>query len=52
MLPTDTQAQLQEICRWAEHRSQVYELWGFGAKLGLGKGLIVLFSGASAPARP
>jgi len=47
VLPADTQAQLKEICGWVKHRSQVYEAWGFGAKLGLGKGLTILFSGAS-----
>jgi AAA+ superfamily predicted ATPase len=47
VLPADTQAQLREICRWLKHRSQVYDAWGFGTKLGLGKGLTVLFSGAS-----
>lgn len=47
VLPADTQAQLQEICRWAKHRSQVYEDWGFGARRGPGAGLTILFSGGS-----
>ena len=46
-LSADTHAQLQEICRWVAHRSQVYEAWGYGAKLALGRGVTVLFSGAS-----
>ena len=47
VLPADTRQQLQEVCRWVKHRSQVYERWGFGAKLACGKGLAILFSGAS-----
>ena len=47
VLPADTAAQLQEICRWVKHRGQVYDSWGFGAAMALGKGLTVLLSGAS-----
>jgi SpoVK/Ycf46/Vps4 family AAA+-type ATPase len=47
VLPADARLQLQEVCRWVKHRSQVYESWGFGAKLARGKGLAVLLSGAS-----
>jgi hypothetical protein len=47
VLPPDTHVQLQEICRWVQYRPQVYEAWGFGAKLALGKGVTVLFSGGS-----
>ena len=47
VLPADTRAQLGEICRWVRHRSQVYDAWGFGAKQAVGRGVTVLFSGAS-----
>jgi AAA+ superfamily predicted ATPase len=47
VLSRDARLQLQEVCRWVKHRSQVYESWGFGAKLARGKGLAVLLSGAS-----
>jgi SpoVK/Ycf46/Vps4 family AAA+-type ATPase len=47
VLPLDTQSQLQEICRWVKYRSRVYESWGFGGKLAVGRGVTVLFSGAS-----
>jgi AAA+ superfamily predicted ATPase len=47
VLPADTQLHLQEICRWVKHRLEVYEAWGFGAKLAVGRGVTVLFSGAS-----
>lgn len=39
--------QLQDICKEAEYRDLVHQKWGFAAKLSLGKGLNVLFSGAS-----
>lgn len=45
VLPADELAQLHEICQQAQHRNTVYEQWGFGRKLALGKGLNVLFSG-------
>lgn len=47
VLPADALLQLQEICRWVKHRGQVYDGWGFGAKFAYGKGLAILFSGAS-----
>ncbi|MEP7305164.1 MAG: AAA family ATPase [Acidobacteriota bacterium] len=47
VLPADTHAQLQEICRWVKDRSRVYETWGFGTKLAVGRGVTVLFSGSS-----
>jgi AAA+ superfamily predicted ATPase len=47
VLPADTEAHLQEICRWVKHRAQVYESWGFAGKLAVGKGVTVLFSGGS-----
>jgi len=39
--------QLREICNTLRHRSRVYEEWGFGRRLALGKGLNVLFTGPS-----
>jgi AAA+ superfamily predicted ATPase len=39
--------QLQEICKEAEYRDLVHQKWGFADQLSLGKGLNVLFSGAS-----
>lgn len=39
--------QLKEICQEAEYRDLVNQQWGFATKLSLGKGLNVLFSGAS-----
>ncbi|MBL8392588.1 MAG: ATP-binding protein [Candidatus Accumulibacter sp.] len=45
VLPADELAQLHEICQQAKQRHIVYEQWGFGRKLALGKGLNVLFSG-------
>jgi SpoVK/Ycf46/Vps4 family AAA+-type ATPase len=47
VLPADRFRQLQEICQAIEHRSLVYDDWGFDAKLSLGKGMSVLFAGPS-----
>jgi AAA+ superfamily predicted ATPase len=47
VLAADAIRQLQEICRWVKHRARVYDGWGFGDKLAYGKGIAVLFSGAS-----
>jgi SpoVK/Ycf46/Vps4 family AAA+-type ATPase len=47
MLPMDKLQQLQDICNHVKYRQMVYREWGFGAKLSLGKGLNVLFSGPS-----
>jgi SpoVK/Ycf46/Vps4 family AAA+-type ATPase len=47
VLPRDTLAQLQEFCNQARHRLRVYDGWGFGQRLSLGKGLVGLFSGSS-----
>ncbi|HEY0078528.1 MAG TPA: ATP-binding protein [Pyrinomonadaceae bacterium] len=47
VLPKDTLAQLAEFCQQARHRVRVYDLWGFGERLSLGKGLIALFTGQS-----
>jgi SpoVK/Ycf46/Vps4 family AAA+-type ATPase len=45
VLPTDSLQQLHEICNAGKNRSHVYEKWGFGNKLSLGKGLNILFVG-------
>jgi SpoVK/Ycf46/Vps4 family AAA+-type ATPase len=47
VLPADKLRQLREICQAIEYRSLVYDRWGFGNKLSLGKGLSVLFAGPS-----
>jgi SpoVK/Ycf46/Vps4 family AAA+-type ATPase len=47
VLPADRMAQLRELCNTVRYRAVVYEDWGFGRKLSLGKGLNVLFAGPS-----
>jgi len=47
VLPADSMRQLREICDRVRYRAHVFEQWGFGNKLSLGKGLSALFSGAS-----
>jgi ATPase family associated with various cellular activities (AAA) len=47
VLPPATFRQLQEIAAAAQHRSTVLSDWGLGRKLSRGRGLNVLFSGAS-----
>jgi AAA+ superfamily predicted ATPase len=47
VLPADSKRQLVEICRRVEHRRLVLDEWGFGARLPLGSGVNVLFSGPS-----
>jgi ATP-dependent 26S proteasome regulatory subunit len=47
ILPKDTLAQLSEFCQQVRYRLKVYDEWGFGARLSLGKGLLALFTGAS-----
>jgi SpoVK/Ycf46/Vps4 family AAA+-type ATPase len=46
ILPESQFAQLQEICLQFTHRHIVYDDWGFGRKLSLGRGLNVLFVGS------
>lgn len=46
VLPADRMRQLREICDQVKYRAQVYELWGFGDKLSLGKGVSALFAGS------
>lgn len=45
VLPADTIVHLREVCGQVRHRYRVLHTWGFDAKLGLGKGLSVLFTG-------
>jgi AAA+ superfamily predicted ATPase len=45
VLPPLQRSQLQEICNQARLQNYVYDTWGFGGKLSLGKGLNVLFTG-------
>jgi SpoVK/Ycf46/Vps4 family AAA+-type ATPase len=47
VLPKDIKAQLREVSGYIKHKAKVYTDWGFDAKLSLGKGLNVLFSGPS-----
>jgi hypothetical protein len=47
VLPAGRLEQLREICNMLRYRSRVYEEWGFGRKLAMGKGLNVLFAGPS-----
>jgi hypothetical protein len=45
ILSEDRLAQLREIANQARYRHVVFDDWGFGASLSLGKGLSALFSG-------
>jgi ATP-dependent 26S proteasome regulatory subunit len=47
VLPGDLMRQLREIADQVAARSQVYESWGFGARLPRGRGISALFSGPS-----
>jgi len=47
VLPRDQFLQLKEIRDYIKNRHKVYEDWGFGRKLSLGKGLNILFTGPS-----
>lgn len=47
VLPEDVARQLEEIAAQVSCRAQVYEEWGFGAKLDRGRGISALFSGPS-----
>lgn len=47
ILPSNSLAQLREICGQMRHRQIVYGSWGFGAKHSLGLGLCVLLFGPS-----
>ncbi len=47
VLPDEKRQQLQHLATRVRHRRTVHGDWGFGAKLSRGKGLNVLFTGAS-----
>lgn len=47
ILPDDHIEQLREICAYVKYRSLVYDVWGFGRKGSLGRGLNLLFAGPS-----
>ncbi len=47
VLPSESLAQLRELCQWVAHRSRVLQDWGFEAKLSHGKGTNALFVGPS-----
>lgn len=47
ILPKDQMEELHEICNYVHHYHTVYDIWGFGRKLSMGKGLNVLFAGPS-----
>ena len=47
VLPPDTERTLRDIGAQVAHQAQVYERWGFGAKLSRGRGISALFSGPS-----
>ncbi len=47
VLPKEQTSQLLEILDYIRHHEIIFSEWGFGAKLGLGKGVNVLFSGPS-----
>lgn len=47
VLPDDLMRQVREIADQVAARSQVYESWGFGARLPRGRGISALFSGPS-----
>jgi SpoVK/Ycf46/Vps4 family AAA+-type ATPase len=47
VLPADAQEQLREMCAFVEHRHLVYDVWGLGKRLAMGKGLMSLFAGQS-----
>ncbi|MFN8507107.1 MAG: ATP-binding protein [Dehalococcoidia bacterium] len=47
ILPADAREQLREMCGFVEHRHTVYDTWGMGRKLAMGKGILALFAGSS-----
>jgi hypothetical protein len=47
VLPADGMEQLREIAAQVASRPRVYEAWGFGRRLGPGRGISVLFAGPS-----
>ena len=47
ILPKEKKEQLKEVKNYIKNKGVVYHDWGFDIKLSLGKGLNILFSGAS-----
>jgi AAA+ superfamily predicted ATPase len=47
ILPSDSVAQLRELCAQMRHRGVVYDVWGFGRRPSARKGLCALFYGPS-----
>jgi len=47
VLPANEKQQLREIAQHIQHHEGVYSDWGFGRKHTLGRGINILFSGAS-----
>ena len=47
VLPKEKKEQLKEVKNYIKNKGVVYHDWGFDDKLSLGKGLNILFSGAS-----
>ena len=47
ILPANLDRQLRDIADQVTYRSQVYDQWGFGAKLSRGRGISALFAGPS-----
>ncbi len=47
VLPHDCVEQLREILAQATHQDQVFNEWGLGEKLTLGRGIVALFAGPS-----
>ena len=47
ILPDDIHAILRELVNTVEYKAKVYEEWGFGRKIALGKGTNALFAGES-----
>lgn len=45
VLPAQDMARVQEFISRKKNKETVYERWGFGPRVGYGKGLIALFSG-------
>ncbi|MGB1253450.1 MAG: ATP-binding protein [Candidatus Promineifilaceae bacterium] len=45
VLPRDTLSQLREAVNTVKQRPTVYDKWGFGRKMAMGKGLNALFAG-------
>ena len=47
VLPQEQQDHLHEVLDYIRHHEAIFGVWGFGTKLGLGKGINILFSGPS-----